>query len=157
MTLLIPIVLILIGLALVLAEVYLAPGISVLGVAGVIVAAAGVGYAFVEGGAVGGLGALAGTFIAGALLVGMLWKLGAWERFVLRDSIGRDDDDDRTASRARLIGREGVALSPLRPTGVAEIEGERVEVCSDGAFIAAGSAIRVVAIDRTRFLVRMAE
>jgi membrane-bound serine protease (ClpP class) len=155
-TLLIPIALILLGLALVLAEVYLAPGVSVLGVAGVIVAAAGVGYAFVEGGAVGGLGALAGTFITGAFLFGILWKLGAWERFILRDAIGRDDDE-RGASRARFIGREGVALSPLRPTGVAEIDGERVEVCSDGAFIAAGSAIEVVAIDRTRCLVRMAE
>jgi membrane-bound serine protease (ClpP class) len=40
---------------------------------------------------------------------------------------------------------------------VAEVDGERLEVCSDGAFIAAGSAIRVVAIDRTRFLVRMEE
>lgn len=156
MTLVIPIALILLGLALVLAEVYLAPGMSVFGVAGVIVAAAGVGYAFVQGGAVGGLGALAGTFIAGALLVGVLWKLGAWERFILRDTMGSGEDEERSASRARLIGKEGVALSPLRPTGVADIDGERVEVCSDGAFIAAGSAIRVVAIDRTRFLVRMA-
>jgi membrane-bound ClpP family serine protease len=153
--LLIPISLILLGLLLVLVEVYLMPGLNVVGVAGVILAAAGVGYAFVEGGAVGGLAALAGTFIAGGLLLGVLWRMGAWDRFVLRDSIGRDDSSP--ASRVRFIGQTGVALSPLRPTGVAEVAGERVEVCSDGPFIAAGSDIRVVAIDRTRLLVRMAE
>ena len=157
MTLLIPITLILIGLALVLVEVYLLPGLNVFGVVGVILAAAGVGYAFVEGGPVGGLAALAGTFIAGGLLLGVLWRLGAWDRLVLRESLGRSEADGRADSRARFIGKAGVALSPLRPTGVAEVDGERLEVCSDGAFIAAGSAIRVVAIDRTRFLVRMEE
>jgi membrane-bound ClpP family serine protease len=156
-TLLIPIALILLGLALVVVEVYLVPGLNVIGVVGVIVAGAGVGYAFVEGGAVGGLGALAGTFLAGGALLAVLWRMGAWDRFVLRDTLSRDEADDRVASRARFIGQTGVAVSPLRPTGVADVGGERVEVCSDGAFIAAGSRIRVVAMDRTRFLVRMAE
>lgn len=157
MSLLIPIALILLGLALVVVEVYLVPGFNVVGVAGVIVAGAGVGYAFVEGGAVGGLGALAGTFIAGGLVLAVLWRVGAWDRFVLYDSLPREGADGAAASRARLIGKAGVALSPLRPTGVAEVEGERVEVCSDGPFIAAGSRIQVVAMDRTRFLVRMTE
>lgn len=157
MTLLIPIALILLGLALVAVEVYLVPGFNVVGVMGVILAGAGVGYAFVEGGAVGGLAAMAGTCVVGGLLLAVLWRTGAWDRFILNDSLPREDADARTESRARLIGKAGVALSPLRPTGVAEVEGERVEVCSDGPFIAAGSRIRVVAMDRTRFLVRLAE
>lgn len=156
MTILIPVVLILVGLALVVVEVYLVPGFNVLGVAGVIAAGAGVGYAFVEGGAVGGLAALAGTFVVGGLLLALLWRSGAWEKFILIDTIPRGDGDTG-ATRGRLLGREGVALSPLRPTGVAEVEGERVEVTTEGAFIAAGSRIRVVALVRNRYLVRLAE
>jgi len=156
MTILIPIVLILVGLALVVVEVYLVPGFNVLGVAGVIAAGAGVGYAFVQGGAVGGLAALAGTFVVGGLLLALLWRSGAWEKFILMDTIPRGDGD-AGATRGRLLGREGVALSPLRPTGVAEVEGERVEVTTEGAFIAAGSRIRVVALVRNRYLVRLAE
>lgn len=155
MTILIPVVLILVGLALVMVEVYLVPGFNVLGVAGVIAAGAGVGYAFVEGGAVGGLAALAGTFVVGGLLLAVLWRSGAWEKFILSESLPRGDGDG--ATRGRLLGREGVAVSPLRPTGVAEVEGERVEVTTEGAFIAAGSRIRVVALVRNRYLVRLAE
>ncbi len=156
MTLLIPIVLILAGLVLVVVEVYFVPGLNVLGVAGVIAAGAGVGYAFVEGGAVGGLAALAGTFVAGGALLALMWRLGAWERFILHDSLRSGASDD-AGSRGRLLGKEGVALSPLRPAGVAEVGGERVEVTTEGAFIAAGSRIRVVAMDRSRYLVRLAE
>lgn len=156
MTILIPVLLILVGLALVVVEVYLVPGFNVLGVAGVIAAGAGVGYAFVEGGAVGGLAALAGTFVVGGLLLALLWRSGAWEKFILMDTSPRGDGGDG-ATRGRLLGREGVALSPLRPTGVAEVEGERVEVTTEGAFIAAGSRIRVVALVRNRYLVRLAE
>lgn len=157
MTILIPVLLILVGLALVVVEVYLVPGFNVLGVAGVIAAGAGVGYAFVEGGAVGGLAALAGTFVVGGLLLALLWRSGAWEKFILMDTLRPGNGDDEGATRGRLLGREGVALSPLRPTGVAEVEGERVEVTTEGAFIAAGSRIRVVALVRNRYLVRLAE
>ena len=36
------------------------------------------------------------------------------------------------------LGRTGTALSPLRPAGIAEIDGARVDVVSDGGFIEAG-------------------
>jgi membrane-bound serine protease (ClpP class) len=59
--------------------------------------------------------------------------------------------------RARYLGKTGVALSPLRPTGIVEIDGERVEVATEGDFIAAGSRIKVVAMDRRRYFVRLDE
>ncbi len=157
MTLLIPVLLILAGLVLVVVEVYFVPGFNVIGVAGVIAAGAGVGYAFVTGGALGGFIALTATLGAGGALLALMWRIGAWERFILYESLTPGDASDTAASRGRLLGREGMALSPLRPTGVAEIEGERVEVTTEGAFIAAGSRIRVVALVRGRYLVRLAE
>jgi membrane-bound serine protease (ClpP class) len=55
---------------------------------------------------------------------------------------------------AGWLGREGIALSPLRPAGVVDIEGERVDVVSDGEFVAAGERVRVTRVDGNRIVVR---
>ena len=159
MELLVPIALILVGLALVLVEVTLVPGLNVVGVVGVLGAAAGVVLAFVEFGPTGGLGTLAATVLAAGGLAYVLRESGAWDRFVLLDSLRRDADADaaESESRARLLGRAGTAVTPLRPAGVAEIDGVRVEVETEGAFVASGSRVRVAALDRRRVIVRLDE
>lgn len=159
MELLIPIALILVGLALVAVEVTLVPGFNVVGVFGVVGAAVGVVYAFVEFGPAGGLGTLAATVLAAGGMMYLLWDSGAWDRFILSDSLRRDADLEavEAESRARMLGKTGTALTPLRPGGVAEVEGARVEVETEGAFVAAGSRVRVVAMDRRRYIVRLDE
>jgi membrane-bound serine protease (ClpP class) len=52
------------------------------------------------------------------------------------------------------FGKRGTAASSLRPAGIAEIEGERVDVVSDGEFIEPGEPITVVRIDGNRIVVR---
>lgn len=159
MELLIPIALILVGLALVAVEVTVVPGFNVVGVAGAVGAAVGVVYAFVELGVSGGLATLAATLLAAGALGYLLWDSGAWDRFILSDSLRRDADADAEeyAGRARMLGQTGRALTPLRPGGVAEVGGERLEVETEGTFVAAGSRLRVVALDRRRVIVRVAE
>ncbi len=157
MDLLLPIALVLVGLVLVIVEVKLVPGTHVIGVAGMLGMAVGVVTAFVEFGVLGGLLVLVGTVAAAAGLLYVLWESGAWDKLVLTDSLRRDADADAAAdeTRARIVGQAGTAVTPLRPTGVAEIAGERIEVTTEGAFVAAGSRLRVVAIDRRRTIVRV--
>lgn len=57
------------------------------------------------------------------------------------------------ADRAWL-GKRGTAASPLRPAGIADIEGERVDVVSDGEFLEPGEPITVVRVDGNRIVVR---
>jgi membrane-bound ClpP family serine protease len=158
-TFLVPVVLILLGLGLLAVEVYLVPGVNIVGVIGVLAAGVGVVYAFVTGGVLGGFLALVGALAGGGLLFAYLWRTGAWDRFVLADELRPDalTEGEEQAQRARLLGRTGVALTPLRPTGVVDIDGTRVEVLTEGAFIAAGSRVRVVAKDRRRYFVRLAD
>jgi len=59
-------------------------------------------------------------------------------------------------SDAQLLGKRGRASSPLRPAGIAEIDGRRVDVVSDGTFIPAGQPLEVVRIDGNRVVVRLA-
>ena len=157
MELLVPVALILVGLALVIVEVTLVPGLNVVGVGGVVGMGVGVVMAFVEFGPAGGLVALVGTLVAASGLVYALKESGAWSRFVLTDSLRRDAGADRVEqeTRSRLLGQTGRAVTPLRPGGVAEIGGQRVEVTTEGAFVASGSRLRVVAIDRRHTFVRV--
>jgi membrane-bound ClpP family serine protease len=66
----------------------------------------------------------------------------------------------QTAARAgtepppELVGKQGVAQSLLRPSGVAVIDGKRLDVTAESGIIERGSAVKVVAIEGTRILVR---
>lgn len=159
MALLIPILLILLGLVLLGLEIYLMPGVNIVGVIGVISVGVGIVYAFVTHGLVGGIIAFAGALLAGGGLLAYIWQTGAWDRFVLSDVLGRDDlaEEAERDSRSRWLGEVGTAVTPLRPTGIVDVNGERFEVATEGAFIAAGSRVKVVAMDRRRYFVRLAD
>ena len=57
-------------------------------------------------------------------------------------------------SDRRWLGQTGTAISPLRPAGIAEFDGARVDVVSDGGFVDAGSTIEVIRVDGNRIVVR---
>lgn len=158
MDFLIPIVLVLVGVGLIVAEVYLVPGFNVVGIFGLLTIVFAVGYAFSESGTLGGITTAAGAVLLSGGAFYLMWRTGAWERFVLAANLRADDAlvQRESEDRARYLGRVGVASTPLRPTGVAEVDGVRIEVVTEGDFIAAGSRIRVVAMDRRRYFVRLA-
>jgi membrane-bound serine protease (ClpP class) len=151
------IVLVLIGFALIAVEVYVVPGLNVVGILGILVLIFAIGYAFSSAGMWGGLSTLGGTAVLGGGILYAMWRSGAWEEFVLATSMipGKELPESSQDNRARYLGKVGAALTPLRPSGVAEIDGERVEVQTEGGFIAANSQIRVVAIDRRHIFVRL--
>ncbi len=153
----IPILLIATGFALILIEVYLVPGFNVIGILGALMIVFAIGYVYSESGLIGGTIALAGALTGGGLLGYVLWSSGAWNRFILATNLRKDEGERARehAHRARHLGKSGVALTPLRPTGIVEVEGERIEVVTEGEFIAAGSQVRVVAMDRRRYFARL--
>lgn len=53
-----------------------------------------------------------------------------------------------------LVGKEGVAQSDLRPAGVAFIEGNRLDVVTEGSMIDAGGRVKVIAVEGNRVVVR---
>ena len=53
-----------------------------------------------------------------------------------------------------FIGREGVTHTALRPAGIGEFDGVKLNVVSDGEFIAQGKAIRVQSVEGNRIVVR---
>lgn len=53
-----------------------------------------------------------------------------------------------------LLHKEGTAASGLRPAGIAEIDGKRVDVVTQGEMIAEGDRIQVTEVKGNRVVVR---
>jgi membrane-bound serine protease (ClpP class) len=56
-----------------------------------------------------------------------------------------------------LVGARGRALTELRPTGRAEINGEYYPVVSEGRWIERGAALKVVQVEGNRIVVEEEE
>jgi len=149
------------GLALVLLEVFVPSG-GVLGLLAVLALGAGIVTAFVEQGALVGMGVLAGTLgaVPAVLVLAFRWfpstPLG---RRGLPPPPSADDVLPDGLLRQRLrgfVGRRGRAASELVPWGSVEIEGDSFEAVSEGEPIAAGTAVEVVAVQSRALVVRVA-
>jgi membrane-bound serine protease (ClpP class) len=53
-----------------------------------------------------------------------------------------------------LVGQLGEAETTLRPAGKARVAGQRLDVVTDGGFVAAGTPIEVLSVDDGRIVVR---
>jgi membrane-bound serine protease (ClpP class) len=138
------------GMLLMIAEVAIIPGFGAAGVAAGLLIFGGAAYAWHEFGPAWGAGSL---LISGAVAGGiLLWvpRTKAGRALVLKDALKSGDGESTAAS---LIGQEGTTITALRPVGVAEIGGRRVDVVTDGVFVEAGRAVRVVAVEGARVVV----
>lgn len=81
------------------------------------------------------------------------------------DDAGWQKTDEQANARAgnevnaletfgNLLGTSGIAQSDLRPGGIAEIDGERIDVVSEGGYITAGTTVIVVKDEGYRRVVR---
>jgi membrane-bound serine protease (ClpP class) len=55
-----------------------------------------------------------------------------------------------------LLGKIGVAEADLRPAGIGDFDGRRVDVVSRGGYVEAGSKIEVIQVDGNRVVVKKA-
>ena len=147
------------GVLLLLVEVFVLPGFTLAGIAGIVMLVAGLGMTLIGGGAslaaiVSALGRVAISILValgGALLImRYLPSLPFGRRLVLSNDMEAGDgfvsapDTDHG-----WLGRTGTAVSPLRPAGIADID-----VVSDGGFIDAGTPVQVTRVDGNRIVVR---
>ncbi len=74
--------------------------------------------------------------------------------FVLKDSINVGSTELSDADMQALVGKTGVCLNTLRPSGNAEIDGRKLDVVSSGEFIQKGAAVEVEKVEGLRILVK---
>lgn len=153
-----------VGLALLAAEIFFIPGFGIAGVLGMsaLLGALVLGMTGAGDTAVVIVGtvwrvviALLGALLVGLVLLRFLPRLPFARRLVLASHLGTGPEHGSAPlSDQRWIGQHGHAASSLRPAGIADIGGERVDVVSDGALIEPGTAIVVTHVDGNRIVVR---
>jgi membrane-bound serine protease (ClpP class) len=161
----IDIVLFVVGFGLILVEVFVIPGFGIAGIFGILFMIGGLFLALagqwplitmpdVFRAVFTLAGSIAMTVIALIGLSAFLPKSKAWSRLILSEEQQRKLGYSSHVAREDLIGREGIALTTLRPSGTALIDDARVDVVSDGGYIDANKPIRVVGVEGIRVIVK---
>ncbi|MDR2969977.1 MAG: NfeD family protein [Tannerellaceae bacterium] len=132
------------AIALVLAEIFLLPGITLAGIGGALFAAGGVIYAYTVGATAGNI-----TLIASAVLFLAAFFFLLRKNSFRRVALNADVDSKLPSSRELGIapGDEGVTLSRLAPIGKASVKGITVEAKSREEFIDEQTPVVVVRVD----------
>jgi membrane-bound serine protease (ClpP class) len=152
------------GFGLLILEVFITPGFGLLGALGLIALIGGLGLSLIGVGATWEVIVMAAGRVVLSLLLAIaaavamlrvLPRLPFGRRLVLETEMAADAGYASAPERdRRWLGQRGTAASPLRPAGLAELAGERVDVVSDGEFIEAGAPIEVIRVDGNRIVVR---
>lgn len=162
------------GVLCILVEVLIVPGVGVFGIGGIAMVVAAIvlasqtfviprnPYQYAEttrglltvlaacGGILGGLAVLR-FLLPGMPMFGHLVMPGPDS-----DEMIEQEQREHLVHYEWLMGREGVAVTPLRPSGKARFDDEIIAVISDGSAVAAGDPLRVVEVHGNRIIVEPA-
>ena len=62
-----------------------------------------------------------------------------------------------TAELKELLGKEGVVVSPLRPVGMCDFSGHRVECVAESGYVDKDNKVKVIHVEGTQLTVRVIE
>ena len=147
------------GTALLVIEVFM-PGFGIAGISGLVLEGVSIALMFANHGPLAALGltilvlALIGVVISVTLRSATKGRL-SHSAFILKKA--ETASDGYTATQSDLdvfVGKEGVVTTTLRPVGMVEIDGVKLNVDSDGEFVPKGTPVRVTRTDGLRLIVR---
>jgi membrane-bound ClpP family serine protease len=152
--------LLLLGLALVMTEVFVPSG-GILGVLSFTAIVASIVLAFLRGGVFSGFMFVLVSLLAvpTILIVAFHWlpDTPVGKRLLASLPTSEEvlpDDEERRALRG-LVGKVGRAKSSMLPSGAVQIDGRTIDAVSDGLPIDPGQPVRVVEVHGTRVTVRL--
>lgn len=153
-------ILFIVGLLMLIAEIFVTPGMGALGIFGIAAilfsifwAAPNAGYAATA--------IIIALILSIALLV-LSFKLGktrkVWDKLILK--VKQQNDSGYVAPNVDLfglLGAEGTAITILRPAGTALFDGKRVDVVTAGEFIEPKTPVKVIQVEGLRVVVQAIE
>jgi membrane-bound ClpP family serine protease len=154
-------VLIVLGLVLLAAEIFLPTGgiLFVLALAALIAGIAMAFYADLTQGLITLVAVFVLISVMGPVLLHLMPRTAMGKKMFLEAAA----DDASTAAMPvnleleALRGRHGKTLSSLRPAGVVDFDGRRVDTMSEGDMIGAGQWVRCIDVKAGRVIVRQLE
>jgi membrane-bound serine protease (ClpP class) len=154
------------GVVLLALEIFVIPGFGIAGTVGIASLLGGLALSLVGAGATSALVLWAVGRVALSLLIAIAVSL-VFLRLLPRLPYGRslvlETGLDARAGYAsapesdlKWVGKRGTSATPLRPAGIADFEGQRVDVVSQGEYIEADTPLEVLRVDGNRIVVRRA-
>lgn len=145
------------GLALLIVEVFM-PGFGVPGVSGIILLLISAALLWVKAGPLAALGLVVVIVALIAILLSIALKSASSGRLskspiILSDSERSEDGYISNNDMSVFVGREGTTRTVLRPSGIADFDGVRLNVVSDGSFIKQGASVRIERVEGSRIVV----
>jgi membrane-bound ClpP family serine protease len=152
------IICLLVGIGLLVVEVFL-PGFGLPGITGIILEIVTVYLTWKSHGPVAALGMTIIVLAVIAITISIALKSAAKGRLskssiILSHEESPEEGYTATADLDVFLGKEGIATTVLRPAGIAEFDGVRLNVVSDGEFVAANTRVRIERVEGARILVR---
>lgn len=154
------------GVVLLALEIFVIPGFGIAGALGIAALVAGIALSMLGSGNSAQLLMLVAGRVVFSLLVALVASLfllrfmatsPIGRKLVLETGLGsRQGYTSPPEADARWLGKSGTAWSMLRPAGIADIDGQRVDVVSDGELIEAGTPVLVTRVDGNRIVVKRA-
>lgn len=152
------IICLIVGLVMLLIEMF-TPGVGIAGVTGIISLIAVAVMQFGWGNSRVAFYIIAITLLV--IILGMIWLVRSLQKgklsksfLVLNAQSDGESVPEISNAKQSLIGKSGVTITPLRPSGMAEIEGKRVDVLTAGAFIERGRTVVVIKAEGMHILVK---
>ena len=141
-----------IGIVFILLEIYVPGGI--LGVIGFVSLLLCVGLSFTA------LGAKAGFFTLLLVIFSLAVAIYLVLKYVPESALGkklflfRTLKEEKKGKESDLLGKMGVALTDLRPSGTAMIGGKRVDVVTQGDYVEKDKQIKVISAEGNHITVK---
>lgn len=145
---------VLLGMILIIVEVFL-PGFGLPGIGGIVLVGAGVVMVGMHFGSLTAVGTL--LVIIAVLAVLISWVLRQASRGGKRSDLflqERDELHTQQEDMKVLVGKAGTTTSVLRPAGIGDFDGVRLNVVTEGGFIEKGQPIEIVRVDGSRIVVK---
>lgn len=144
----------LIGVGLLVLEVFF-PGFGIAGFSGLALEVLAIYFAYVHHGVTAALIVTAIAACVFGLVLFFSFRSATKGRLSRSALILKDEEKpvDSTAAPVVTQGAVGVTTTALRPTGMAEINGHRLEVMTEGDFIEKGETVRVIKVSGNKIIV----
>jgi membrane-bound serine protease (ClpP class) len=161
----IEIIIFIVGVVLLLLEIFVIPGFGIFGALGIILMIASlflglisdfplVDWDMIQMATI----QLAGAFILAIIVIFFLLKYlpksKIWNNLVLQKNIDEQSGYTSDKKLKELIGKKGKALTDLRPSGTAFIENKRIDVVTSGEYITKGTNILVISEEGSKVVVQ---
>ena len=152
-----PILFLALGIFLIAMEIFVIPGFGVPGILGalsvlfsIFLVSPSLEYAVI---------AILISLVASILLIVISIKnrktRAVWNKFILSQKQEKATGYNApSVELAEYVGKEGVALTTLRPAGAVEIDGKRIDAVTEGDFIKIGAKISVLKVEGVRVVVK---